>query len=154
MQPKVTLNTGKPIGALIDLLGVFDKAHCDGEPLRAKVQSASDIAEDDVKIIVAAQKTVVKALLRSNYEFARLAYQVLDYKLRTVVEPVITPDLITMVGDDAVLWACNAGENVITKADILQIANAINAVRTIDRVGTPENAGELDIAAVLEYGMR
>jgi len=154
MKPRVSLNEKTPIGRLVSLLSAFDRAYCDGEPLKAAVEQANDIAEEDVKIIVAAQRAITSSLAESDYGFARLAYQVLDFKLKTVVEPTLTPDIVTSLANETTLWECSNKSNVITKSQLVSIANAVNDVRNNDQIGTPEVPSDLDVDAVLEYGMQ
>ena len=152
MQPKVKLRENKPIGRLINLLGVFDDARVEGEPLRSKIKAVADISEDDLKTIVAAVYAIQKALLKNNYEFARLAYQVLDSKLKTAIEPMLTPDVVAHSQDNQALWASSDNRHRITKSDLIDIANAIHAVRTGDKIGTPNDPDDMETAAVIEYG--
>ncbi|MFK7839632.1 MAG: hypothetical protein AB8B83_04820 [Bdellovibrionales bacterium] len=153
MEAHATLRADQPLGRLIKLLDTFEKARCDGADLSAKVNNVPDISEKDLQTIIAAQHAIIKSLGESDYDQARLAYQVLDYELRTVLEPALTLELFSSVNDDEALWVCNDNKHVVSKGDAVAIAQAINDVRMKDNhsVGTPEDPSPDSIQKVLDY---
>lgn len=136
---------------LLELTTAFDVSNDLGEPqgLVSRLQAVSDIDANAFLNVASARIAMRSALESGDYELACHAYNVIDCVLRDETRSAIQHLLIDNMhlSDEATVWVTQGSQISVTKAEVVQIADAINSAR-IGAYGRPEELCEESLAAV------